>query len=91
LNNQPSLILKSGQVLNMRYDDGLVDLAMVSRGALFAAEGVLMPWKRGGPASVPGRVSGTWGALESPDHAWGSAATFSTSRPKRRWAMLCFQ
>jgi hypothetical protein len=35
-----------------------------------------MPWNEGDLQSVPGRVSGTWGALESPDHAWGSAATF---------------
>lgn len=67
--------LKSAR-FDLRYDDGLVDLAMVSRGALFAAEGVLMPWNEGDLQSVPGRVSGTWGALESPDHAWGSAATF---------------
>ncbi|MDD2202706.1 MAG: NEW3 domain-containing protein, partial [Firmicutes bacterium] len=67
--------LKSAK-FDLRYDDDLVDLAMVSRGALFAVEGVLMPWNEGDLRSAPGRVFGTWGALDSPDYAWGSAATF---------------
>jgi len=67
--------LKSAK-FDLRYDNDFVDLALVSRGGLFAAGGELMPWSEGDSRSTPGRVAGTWGSLNSPGYAWGSAATF---------------
>lgn len=67
--------LKSAK-FDLRYDNDFVDLALVSRGGLFVAGGELMPWSEGDSRSTPGRVAGTWGSLNSPGYAWGSAATF---------------